>query len=193
MLATGLETGSHQCPAPPQAPDELGFIFGGDRCLPYQSGQGDPWRFGQMLSGGALQLGSTQPGHPSALSALDNGQAVGVLELGAHPGEGLWSRQMSTLLPSIAHQRTRRCGCAGCRSRSSRDRPPPRPPAVFLTLEPQRLHDYLAYLCPFLVAELAIPGGKRQRKVLEMPAHRIRAVGVVGLIEGRSEISDLLG
>ncbi len=61
------------------------------------------------------------------------------------------------------------------------------------SLEPQRFHDHLAYLCPLLVAERAIPGGKRQRKVVEMPAHRIRAVGVVGLIEGRSEISDLLG
>src|SRR5277367_3745742 len=88
MLATGLETGSHQGPAAPQAPDEFGFVFGGDRCFTYQSGQGDPWRFSQMLSGRAFDLGPTQPRHPSALSAFDDGQAVGVLELGTHPREG---------------------------------------------------------------------------------------------------------
>ena len=49
------------------------------------------------------------------------------------------------------------------------------------------------YLCPLLIDEQAIPGGKRQREMLDVAPGRIRAVGVVGRIEGRSEIGDLLG
>ena len=68
---------------------------------PDHAGEGDPGRFCQLLSSGALQFGSAQPGHPLALPALDHGQAVRVLELGTDPREGLFGHcQISTRLPS---------------------------------------------------------------------------------------------
>ena len=56
LFPPGLEAGSDKGPAPPQTADELGFVFGGDRCLPHHAGEGDPWGLSPLLSGGASSV-----------------------------------------------------------------------------------------------------------------------------------------
>jgi hypothetical protein len=53
------------------------------------SGKPRPIQFGQVLPRRALHLGSAQPGHPFTVAPIDDGEAIGVLELGTGSRKGL--------------------------------------------------------------------------------------------------------
>jgi hypothetical protein len=190
-LASGLETGPHERPTPPEPPDELGFIFGGDRYLADETGQGDPWGFGPLLSCGAFEFGSAQPGHSLTHSALDDGEAVVLLDLGTH------TRQFHSVLPDVylaaihSHQRRRNVNvlvatCAG----PVPDRHPCRWLYTF-GLEAQSGHDPLSHLGPLVVDNETICLGDRQRRMPNVASQRVRLEPIVRRIDCRTQAGDL--
>ena len=131
FLPSGLKTGSDNDSAPPQAPDELGFIFGGDRGRPYEAGQGDPWGFEPTALGrcARARLGSTRASlSPRALQPpLSRSRPRARRRPARAPA---WTAKC----PPGCHRlgpRTLRCGCAGCLLRLCRARRPPRLRAAF--------------------------------------------------------------
>ena len=145
-----------------------------------------------MLPGGAFEFGPAQSGHPPALPALDNAQAVGALKLGTHPGEGLSilpdlhpaavdggpidPAMWMCWLPCCAH-------AVADRHPGRRPDPPSRNPIVAI--------DHLGDLRPLLVGQSGAHRRPATRTRARCVPRRVFPIGVVGGIERRSEVGDL--
>ena len=112
-----------------------------------------------MLPRRALHLGSAQPGHPFTVAPIDDGEAIGVLELGTGSRKGL------PVLPDFhpaAIESDERGGDMDVLIALCTHPVPDRDPGggrQGLSFETQRHHETGGDLSPLLVDEGSIPGG----------------------------------
>src|ERR1019366_2484737 len=144
-----------------------------------------------LLSCGPLQFGSAQPRHPTALSTLDDGQAIGVLDLGTHSGEGPFG--LPGVHPAAINPDQRRRDvyvlvAGGARSVTDCH---PRGRLQSLTLEPDGLDSLVGDFRPLVVGQLEISGREREREVPDVPVGGIGSIGVMGGIECCTQVCDL--